>query len=68
MDCITTSMTSFKAVMKNKMPMIYWAILIVFFTGIGMATLGLGLIITMPLIGHATWHAYRDLIDTSTTA
>ena len=68
MDCITTSMTSFKAVMKNKMPMIYWAILIVFFTGIGMATLGLGLIVTMPLIGHATWHAYRDLIDTSTTA
>lgn len=68
MDCITTSITSFKAVMKNKGPMLFWAFLIVFFTGIGMATLGLGLIVTMPLIGHATWHAYRDLIETSTPA
>ncbi|MDH5516327.1 MAG: DUF2189 domain-containing protein [Gammaproteobacteria bacterium] len=68
MDCITTSITSFKAVMKNKKPMLYWAVLIVVFTGIGMATLGLGLIITMPLIGHATWHAYRDLIATEQAA
>lgn len=64
MDCITTSITSFKAVMKNKGPMMYWAVLIVFFTAIGMLTLGIGLIFTMPLIGHATWHAYRDLIST----
>lgn len=68
MDCITTSITSFKAVMKNKMPMLYWAILIVVFTGIGIATLGIGLIITMPLIGHATWHAYKDLIETEQVA
>ena len=68
MDCITTSITSFKAVMKNKKPMLYWAVLIVAFTGVGMATLGIGLIVTMPLIGHATWHAYRDLIQTEQTA
>ena len=68
MDCITTSITSFKAVLKNKGPMMYWAALIVVFTGIGMLTLGVGLIITMPLIGHATWHAYRDLIDTEQKA
>lgn len=68
MDCITTSITSFKAVMKNKMPMLYWALLIVLFTAIGMVTLGIGLIVTMPLIGHATWHAYRDLIETSQAA
>ncbi|MDH5424498.1 MAG: DUF2189 domain-containing protein [Gammaproteobacteria bacterium] len=68
MDCITTSITSFKAVMKNKMAMFYWAGLIVAFTGIGMLTLGVGLIVTMPLIGHATWHAYRDLITTEQAA
>lgn len=68
MDCITTSITSFKAVMKNKMPMLYWAVLIVVFTGIGMATLGVGLIVTMPLIGHASWHAYKDLISTEQAA
>jgi uncharacterized membrane protein len=27
-----------------------------------LATLCLGLAVTMPLIGHASWHAYRDLI------
>jgi len=68
MDCITTSITSFKAVMKNKMPMFYWAFLIVLFTAIGMITLGVGLVVTMPLIGHATWHAYRDLIETEQVA
>lgn len=68
MDCITTSITSFKAVMKNKAAMFYWALLIVVFTGIGMVTLGVGLIVTMPLIGHATWHAYKDLINTEQVA
>jgi len=39
-----------------------WAALIVLFTGAGLVTGCLGLIVTMPLIGHATWHAYRDLV------
>jgi uncharacterized membrane protein len=32
------------------------------FVGVGIATFYIGLIVTMPLIGHATWHAYRDLV------
>jgi uncharacterized membrane protein len=43
--------------------MFLWAALIVIFTGVGIATFFLGLIITMPLIGHATWYAYRDLVE-----
>jgi uncharacterized membrane protein len=39
-----------------------WAALIVLFTGAGLVTGCLGLIVTMPLIGHASWHAYRDLV------
>jgi uncharacterized membrane protein len=39
-----------------------WAALIVMFTVAGIVTGCLGLIITMPLIGHASWHAYRDLV------
>jgi len=31
--------------------------------GIGFATSFLGLIITMPIAGHASWHAYRDLVE-----
>jgi uncharacterized membrane protein len=40
-----------------------WAVLIVIFTGIGLITFYLGLAIALPLIGHATWHAYRDLVE-----
>jgi uncharacterized membrane protein len=54
--------TSFVAVRHNLRPMGLWAILIVIFTGLGLATFYLGLIVALPLIGHATWHAYRDLV------
>ena len=45
--------------------MIYRAALIVIFTGIGLLTFYLGLALALPLIGHATWHAYRDLVEYS---
>ena len=45
--------------------MLLWAALIVGFTGAGLITLYLGLIVTVPLIGYATWHAYKDLIPLS---
>ena len=31
-------------------------------TAIGFATFMLGLVIILPLLGHATWHAYRDIV------
>ena len=34
-------------------------------TALSMVTLMLGFVFTIPLLGHATWHAYRDLVDTS---
>ena len=55
--------TSFRTVQANFLPMLFWAALIVVFTAAGLVTLFLGLIVTLPLIGHATWHAYRDLVS-----
>ena len=55
--------TSFRTVQTNFVPMLFWAVLIAGFTAAGLATLYLGLIVTLPLIGHATWHAYRDLVS-----
>lgn len=55
--------TSFRTVQTNFIPMAFWAVLIAGFTAGGLVTLYLGLIITLPLIGHATWHAYRDLVS-----
>jgi uncharacterized membrane protein len=40
-------------------------VVIVLSVAIGFATAMIGLAITMPLIGHATWHAYRETIDAS---
>jgi len=45
--------------------MALWAGLIMALTLLGMATLMLGLAIVVPWIAHASWHAYRDLVDTS---
>ena len=54
--------TSVSAVWMNWRVMIGWAALIVLFTGAGIVTAYIGLAVTLPLIGHATWHAYRDLV------
>ncbi|MBL8833161.1 MAG: DUF2189 domain-containing protein [Rhodospirillales bacterium] len=57
--------TSFVAVRENFKPMALWAALICAFTGFGMVPFFLGLAVTMPLIGHATWHCYKDLVEIS---
>lgn len=54
--------TSLRAVQENPGPMAVWAALIVLFTAAGMVVFFLGLIVALPLIGHATWHCYRDLV------
>jgi len=57
--------TSVTAVRVNLRPMALWAALIAGFTALGLITFYLGLIVVLPLIGHATWHAYRDLVETA---
>ena len=54
--------TSVAAVRLNIRPMLLWSSLIVFLIALGMVPGMLGLIVTLPLVAHATWHAYRDVI------
>jgi uncharacterized membrane protein len=61
-NVFTAIATSWTAVTTNWKPMALWAVLIVFFTGIGLATFYLALAVTVPLIAFASWHAYRDLV------
>ena len=61
-DVITAIGASLAAVRRNPEAMAVWAGLIALFVGAGLVTAYLGLILALPLIGHATWHAYRDLI------
>ena len=58
-------LTSWLAVMENPAVMAWWAALIVLFTLLGLASFLQGLVLVMPMLGHASWHAYRDLVDAS---
>ncbi len=75
-DSVTAVVTSVNAVLRNKPAMVVWAACIVVAVAPGFAllfirheTLGalawimVALGVTLPLIGHATWHAYRETID-----
>lgn len=57
--------TSWRVVMENPVPMALWAALIMALTLAGMASVMLGLVIVVPWLAHASWHAYRDLVETS---
>ena len=60
-DFVTAIMASIDAVKRNPAPMLLWAWLIALLIGFGLATLFVGLIFVFPLVGHATWHAYKEL-------
>lgn len=63
MDVITAMVTSFHTVRRNAAAMGLWAVLLATFTAIAVVPLFLGLIVVFPLLAHASWHAYRDLIE-----
>ncbi len=65
-DAITAMLASFLALVRNLPMMLIWGALIALLTALGIALAFVGLIITMPLVGHATWHAYRALIEPQT--
>jgi uncharacterized membrane protein len=53
---------SVMAVSRNFGPMMLWAAIIVANTTVRLACAFVGLAVTMPLVGHASWHAYRTLV------
>jgi uncharacterized membrane protein len=57
-------LTSARAVGENPVPMTLWAIVILVATSASIVTGMLGFFVTVPVLGHASWHAYRDLVDT----
>lgn len=61
-DVFTAMATSVAVVRENIRPMLVWAFLVALFTAAGMVTGFLGMAVALPLIGHASWHCYRDLV------
>jgi len=61
-DLITAIISSFKAVFQNLAPMIGWGIIIVALTFAALVPAFLGLLIVLPVLGHATWHLYKRVV------
>ena len=55
--------TSFRAVAANPVPMALWGLIVVGGLVAGSAPALVGLIIVMPLLGHATWRLYRKVVE-----
>ena len=56
---------SWQVIFANPVPMALWGAIIMVLTLLGFATVLLGLVVLVPVLGHASWHAYRDLLDVS---
>lgn len=57
--------SSWQAVLANPVPLALWGAVIMLLTMLGFAFALFGLVLVVPLLGHASWHAYRGLIDAS---
>ena len=61
-DFMTAIMTSVHAVAKNPGPMLVWGLIVSGIVGLSAVFLFFPLIVTLPVIGHATWHLYRQTV------
>jgi len=60
---INAMLISAKAVRSNRDTMLLWAASVVLLTLFGMATAFIAMIVIFPVLGYATWHSYRGLLD-----
>ena len=54
--------TSLRAVAKNPVPMAAWGLIVAVLLVVGSIPFFLGLAVIIPVLGHATWHLYRQVI------
>ena len=64
-DSVTAVVTSVNAVLSNRAAMLVWLALVVAAVVVGVLTAFVGLAVLLPVIGHATWHAYLEAVDAS---
>jgi uncharacterized membrane protein len=56
-------LTSLRAVARNPVPMMLWGLIVAALLVIGSLPVFLGLTIIVPILGHATWHLYRRVVE-----
>jgi len=62
-DAGTAMRTSLRVTLRDLPAMLLWAALIAVLVGVGFATALVGMVVIFPLLGHATWRAYRELVE-----
>jgi len=58
-DVVTAMITSFSLVLQNMLVMLSWGVIVGVLLLIAMIPMFVGLIIVLPVLGHATWHLYK---------
>ncbi len=61
-DAITAGLTSMRLVLTQTSVMLWWALLITVLVGLAMLPWFAGLLVVGPVVGHASWHAYRAAV------
>jgi uncharacterized membrane protein len=56
-------LTSIRAVIRNPLTMVVWGLIVAALLIIGSIPLFFGLTVVMPVLGHATWHLYRKVVE-----
>lgn len=62
-DFITAMITSVTFVLENKGVMLVWGLIVTGLTALSMIPFFLGLMVVLPVLGHATWHLYKIAVD-----
>ena len=57
-DFVTAMVTSIRAVLASPIPMLGWGVVVTAATLVALAPFFLGLLVILPVLGHATWHLY----------
>jgi len=66
-DFVTAMITSVRAVAASPVPMLGWGTIVVILLVVSALPLFLGLLVTLPVLGHATWHLYRRIVAAEET-
>jgi len=61
-DAISAAITSIRVVFSNPGVMLLWGLVITALIAVALLPWGLGLVLIGPLLGHASWHAYRGTV------
>jgi len=59
---VTAITTSIKAVAMNIIPMLTWGLIVALLLLVGALPVFAGLVVVLPILGHATWHIYRKVV------